>query len=151
MKRILTAAILCSAVIFTSCSSTDNSNPKSVLSSFLKAMNKGDYDGAKKFATEESGKSLDMLKMMGADKMAKKDNSKMDIGEPKIDGDKATIDVKDKDGKTTPYNLKKINGAWKVAFDKNGGGDNIKTEEPKMNEEPKTDTETHDGSDTTSH
>ena len=36
-------------------------SPESVAEKFLKAMNKMDYDGAKKYGTDETGKMLDML------------------------------------------------------------------------------------------
>ena len=43
----------------------------------------------------------------------------MEIGEAKIDGDKAVVPVKEKTtGETLNYNLKKEDGGWKVAFDK---------------------------------
>src|SRR5665647_3871204 len=47
------------------------------------------------------------------------DKSNMEFGDAKIEGDKATVPVKDKkSGGTTNYTLKKEGGAWKVAFDK---------------------------------
>jgi uncharacterized protein YaaN involved in tellurite resistance len=43
----------------------------------------------------------------------------MEFGETKIEGDKATVSVKDKkSGESTAYTLKKEGGDWKVAFDK---------------------------------
>ena len=43
----------------------------------------------------------------------------MEFGEAKVEGDKATIPVKDKkSGESTTYTLKKESGAWTVAFDK---------------------------------
>ena len=47
------------------------------------------------------------------------DNAKMEYGEAKIEGDKATIAVKEtSSGETMTYTLKKEKGSWKVAFDK---------------------------------
>jgi hypothetical protein len=47
------------------------------------------------------------------------DKNSMEFGEAKIEGDKATVPVKDKkSGESTVYTLKKESGAWKVAFDK---------------------------------
>jgi hypothetical protein len=49
----------------------------------------------------------------------KYDKTKMEFGEPKIEGDKATIAVKEKaSGESTNFTLKKEGGEWKVAFDK---------------------------------
>jgi hypothetical protein len=43
----------------------------------------------------------------------------MEFGDAKVEGDKATIAVKDKNsGELLNYTLKKEDGAWKVAFDK---------------------------------
>ena len=67
---------------------------------------------------------IDMMEMgmnMGKDS---KDNDKfnkdkMEFGEPKIEGDKATVSVKEKGTEDTQnFILKKEDGSWKVAFDK---------------------------------
>ena len=43
----------------------------------------------------------------------------IEVGTAVIDGDKATVPVKDKkSGETTDFTLKKESGDWKVAFDK---------------------------------
>ena len=48
------------------------------------------------------------------------DKSKMEIGEAKIDGDKATVNVKEtKNGESVNFVLKKEEGSWKVAMDMN--------------------------------
>ena len=54
MKKLITAAFVCTTVFFMSCNSTDNSNPKSVLMSFFDALSKKDIAGARKLATAES-------------------------------------------------------------------------------------------------
>jgi len=146
MKKLLTAAFVCTTVFFLSCNSTDNSNPKSVLMSFFDALSKKDISGARKLATAESKSMLDVIdmgwKMGGTDKDKKEDKydkDKMEFGEAKIEGDKATVPVKDKtSGETTNYTLKKEGGAWKVAFDKssmmNMGMDKVKEHGNDLNE-----------------
>jgi hypothetical protein len=136
MKKLLTAAFICTTVFLLSCNSTDTSNPKSVLMSFFDALGKKDISAARKLATAESKSMLDMMemgmKMGGAnkkDEKYKKEN--MEFGEATIEGDKATVPVKDKtSGETTNYTLKKEGGGWKVAFDKssmmNMGADKVK-------------------------
>lgn len=123
MKKFLFALLL-SPIFFTGCNS-GGGDPKAVLSQFFAALSKKDMVAARKLATEESKSMLDMME--SAMKMAKddaKDNDKfdpksMEIGEPKIDGDKATVPVKEiKSGESLNYILKKENGSWKVAFDK---------------------------------
>ncbi len=124
MKKLLMAAVVCTTVFLVSCNSTDTSNPKTVLMSFFDALTKKDISAARKLATAESKSMLDMMemgmKMGGADKKDDKyDKEKMEFGDAKIEGDKATVPVKDKtSGETTNFTLKKEGGGWKVAFDK---------------------------------
>jgi hypothetical protein len=68
-------------------------------------------------------------------KDSKFDKSKLEMGEAKIEGDKAVIPVKEvTSGQSLSYTLKKENGKWKVAFDKSSlMGPNME----KMNEEMK--------------
>ena len=136
-KLLMAAAVIGSVVFFSSCNSAGSSDPKAVLISFFDALSKKDISAARKYATAESKTMLDMMEMgmkAGADKDAKDekyDKSNMEFGEPKIDGDKATIEVKEKtSGEATNFTMKKEGGAWKVAFDKasmmNMGMDKIK-------------------------
>jgi len=129
MKKLLMAVAIASTVFLVNCNSVNNNDPKAVLTAFLEALGKKDIDGAKKYATEDSKSSLDMIKMyasMGKDSKDAKDEhfdkTKTELSEPVITGDEATIIVKDKgavEGET--YKLRKEKGAWKVAFDKMGG------------------------------
>ncbi len=110
--------------------SCSGNSPKSVAENFLKAMNKMDFDGAKKYGTEDTGKMLDMLggfaKMMPDS--AKKD-VKTKITSEKIEGDKATYTYKEvgKDSGEQTIHLVKVDGNWKVAMSKDdlnsGAGD----------------------------
>jgi hypothetical protein len=106
-----------------SCGNTGG-DPKTTLSNFFDALSKKDIATARKFATEESKSMLDMMEMgMNMDKSSKDndkyDKSKMEFGDAKIDGDKATIAVKEKgSGETMNFTMKKEKGTWKVAFDK---------------------------------
>ncbi len=124
MKKMLMAAVICTGIFLTGCNSTDTNDPKAVLTSFFDALTKKDISGARKLATAESKTMLDMMEMgmkMGGDKKddGKYDKSKMEFGDAKIEGDKATVPVKDKtSGETTNFTLKKEGGGWKVAFDK---------------------------------
>lgn len=123
MKKILLAIVLLSTVSFMSCNS-GGGDPKAVLVQFFEALSKKDIAGARKLATKDSKSMIDMMEMglnMAKDKKEddkfNKDN--MEFGEAKIEGDKATIPVKEKtSGETLNYILKKEDGAWKVAFDK---------------------------------
>lgn len=123
MKKILAAIVLLSGVSFFGCN-TGGGDPKGTLVQFFTALSKNDIEGARKLATKDSKSMIDMMEMgMKMDKDKKeadkfnKDN--MEIGEAKIDGDKAVVPVKEKtSGETLNYTLKKEDGSWKVAFDK---------------------------------
>ncbi|MES2431234.1 MAG: hypothetical protein V4556_09860 [Bacteroidota bacterium] len=124
MKKLLMAiAILTTAFTFNACNG-GGGDPKAVLINFFEALGKKDIEGARKLATAESKSMLDMMEMglkMAKDStdMNKYDKNKMEFGDAKIEGEKATVAVKDKvSGETTNFSLKKESGAWKVAFDK---------------------------------
>ena len=123
MKKIILSVAVLLAFGVIGCK-TNSSDPRGVLMSFMDALGKKDIEGAKKFATKDSEAMLGMIQMgmsMAPDstKDMKYDKSNMEFGDAKIDGDKATVPVKDKkSGETINYTLKKENGAWKVAFDK---------------------------------
>ena len=100
-------------------------DPNTVLNKFLEALGKQDMEGVKKYVTKESESFVNMMKM-GMDmageakdekQLFKEDN--VTIDKAVIDGDRATINVKDKkSGEGTKFILKKESGDWKVAFDK---------------------------------
>lgn len=124
MKKLLLGAVVLSALVIASCKNSGGGDPKSVLTSFFDALTKKDIAAARKLATPESKSMLDMMEMgmkMGGDKKEddKYNKDKVEFGEPKIEGDKATIAVKDKGtSESTTFTLKKVSGEWKVAFDK---------------------------------
>src|SRR6185436_19952398 len=124
MKKILLAIVMISSVFYFSCNSAGSGDPKAVLGQFFDALAKKDIEGARKLATKDSKSMIDMMEMgmkMGGDKKEteKFDKANMEIGEAKIDGDKAVVPVKEKtSGETLNYTLKKEDGSWKVAFDK---------------------------------
>lgn len=123
MKKIILSGVILLAFGVIGCNS-NSSDPKGVLMSFMEALGKKDIEGAKKYATKDSEAMLGMIQMgmsMAPDSTKNKiyDKKNMEFGDAKIEGDKATVPVKDKkSGETTTYTLKKEGGAWKVAFDK---------------------------------
>ena len=153
MKKLLVALFAFSAVYMVSCKS-GGGDPKAVLTSFFDAMAKKDIATARTLATKDSKSMFDMMEMAmkmkdntAEDKTDEKfDKSKMQMGEAKIDGDKATVNVKEtKTGDAIDFMLKKEDGNWKVAMDmgslmnmgaekmKEKGMDNMDTE--KMTEQ----------------
>jgi hypothetical protein len=125
MKKIFMAvAILSASFIIKSCTNGPGGNPKATLVAFFEALGKKDIEGARKLATADSKSMIDMMEMgMKMSKDTKEtdkfDKNKMEFGNATIDGDKATVPVKEKtSGEMTNFTLKKEGGAWKVAFDK---------------------------------
>ena len=105
-------------VFLISCGGGDS--PKSVAEHFLKALNKMDYETAKKYGTEDTGRLLDMIS--GFAKMSPdsaNEEKSFDIKTEKIDGDKATVTyVQSGEVSEQTLDLIKIDGKWKVAMTK---------------------------------
>ncbi len=124
MKKFFFAVALLSTVSFIGCNSGGGEDPKAVLSKFFEALSKKDIATARKLATKDSKSMIDMMEMGMNMSKDSKDNDKfnkdkMEFGEPKIEGDKATVSVKEKGTEDTQnFILKKEDGSWKVAFDK---------------------------------
>lgn len=123
MKKIILSVITVSIITLTGCNS-GGGNPKAVLSSFFDALGKKDFTTAKKYTTKDSEGMLGMVQM-GMEHIAdsakgmKYDKESVEIGDAAINGDVATIPVKEKKtGEITDFTLKKESGDWKVAFDK---------------------------------
>jgi len=127
MKKLFVALFAFSALYFTGCKS-DAGDPKAVLVSFFDAMAKKDIPAARKLATADSKGMFDIMEM--GMKMAENtvddktkeqfDRNNMEIGEAKIDGDRATVNVKEKKNENAvDFVLKKEGGSWKVAMDMN--------------------------------
>jgi len=120
MKKLILSALAVFTLSMMSCNS--GGDPKGVLINFFEALSKKDITTAKKYATKDSESMLGLMEMGMKNSTEKKDDfdkSKMEFGDAKIEGDKATVPVKEKStGETTNFTLKKENGQWKVAFDK---------------------------------
>lgn len=127
MKKLVAALFAFSALYFSSCNSA-GADPKLVLTSFFDAMAKKDIAAARKLATADSKAMFDLMEMG----MKMKDNtiedktdeqfdkSQMEMGDAKIEGDRATVNVKStKSGESINFVLKKEAGDWKVAMDLN--------------------------------
>ncbi len=138
----MAVALLSVSFLFKSCTGGPNGDPKATLLAFFEALGKKDMEEARKLATADSKSMIDMIETgmkMSKDpkemNMDKFDKTKMEFGNAVIDGDKATVPVKEKgSGEMTNFTLKKESGAWKVAFDKSSmmqmGMDKIKEKNP---------------------
>ena len=101
-------------------------DPKSVAKNFFEALKVMNIDEAAKYATKDSKTMLDLLKMgtsmapINRDSLkTEMDKQKVEYSEPVINGNEATITVIVNDKDKTNFKLKKEDGLWKVAFDKN--------------------------------
>ncbi len=123
MKKILLGLTLITSVLFYSCQTAGSGSPEEVLAGFFDALGNKDLEKAGQLATKESKSMIDMMGMAMKNDTAtvveKYDKNKMEFGETKIEGDMATVPVKEKtSGEVINYKLKKEEGKWKVAFDK---------------------------------
>jgi len=123
MKKIILAGLTVSIIILAGCKS-GGGDPKMVLSSFFDAMLKKDFTTVKKLSTKDSESMLGMMQMAmqqmpDTSQTMKFNRDNLEMGDAVINGDMATVPVKEKkSGETTDFTLKKEGGDWKVAFDK---------------------------------
>ena len=132
MKKIFSFFLLAITMgsISTGCGGggMSNASPKEVLVAFFEKLSKKDIEGATKLATKDSKATMDMMKkgLDMAEKMKDQIKDKedpteefknMEVGEAKINGDNATVAVKNKKKEEeVEFPLKKEDGAWKVDF-----------------------------------
>ncbi|TAH42985.1 MAG: DUF4878 domain-containing protein [Bacteroidetes bacterium] len=124
MKLLTTKSLLISC-IFLLFSCTGGDSPKAVAEQYLKAIGQYDFDGAKKYGTEDTGKLLDV--MSGFAKMAP-DSTKNEVSfvilDEKIEGEKAIVIYKEEGKESeTSLNLLRIEGKWKVNMTKESMND----------------------------
>jgi len=125
MAGALLGPALAIALAFTGCG---GSGPSDVTKQLVAALEKGDTAALDKYATPETAKVftklMDMSMKVGKDneffKETVKDSLKGGIAstEETIDGDKAVVTLKFKDGSTDKVDLVKVDGKWKVAMKK---------------------------------
>jgi Domain of unknown function (DUF4878) len=120
MKNLILIATFITTIILTSCGGGNSADPKEIARNFLVAMNKADYETAKKFGTDDTKKLLEMTSTFTAmlpDSVKKMSAAKKVeiIGEAKIDGEKAVVSYKESDSpEAKSLNLVKKDGKWLV-------------------------------------
>ena len=127
MKTFFSIAFFFLTILFFSCETRDTAdanNPAEVLDAFFDALGSQDIPRAKSLSTPDSKDILDMMEQgfkMDTTSSLKNlyDKSTMKFGDAIINDDLAIIPVTEEtSGEVIKYKLKKINGKWKVAFDK---------------------------------
>ena len=120
IKKMITFLLVLACVANVGCKNQATGDPKQTLTSFFEAMEKKDMAAARILATADSKDVLDMWeKQMTVDlsESGKYDKNKVEIGEAKIDGNNATVAVKEKtSGESVNFPMQKEDGAWKVSF-----------------------------------
>ena len=122
MKILFSVASIITIFFCSSCNTTkSDASPKTVFTEFIKALKRNDFAKAESLATPASTSTFFVLKL-GKDKLekvlAKIDTTNLQIAEPVIVGEKATISYTEKISNTKAnFKLEKVNGEWKVAFD----------------------------------
>ncbi len=128
-NRLLIAGIaLLSIFTITACTSNQG-DPKAVAKNFFEALENKNWDEAAKYTTSDSKTAIELVKSIaemgkaiGGDPAAKEEpeakKEEVVYGEAIIDGDNATVPFT-VNGETNDIKLKKEDGVWKVAFDKN--------------------------------
>lgn len=133
MRKLFLIAIV--SMLFAACTGNSSNSPTAVVNAFIDASKKGDFDGLKKHISQQDVKLLEMgekamamfdstkknsLKEKMAEEFKEKTKDvKIEVGNEKINGDNATVDVTStKDGKaeTLPFTLKKEAGEWKISL-----------------------------------
>lgn len=122
LRNILSAGLILIASLVIGCKNNQDA-PAAAAKTFYDALAKKDFTKASEFATKNSKTMLELIQSMsemGAEVAGNKDMEKMKTAiysTDKIEGDKATVRVKY--GETEDIiTLKKEEGAWKVALDK---------------------------------
>lgn len=109
-------AIAIIALLFSACKQ-EASTPKSITESFFTALSAGDFAKAKTMVTKDSEESIESLKTFAADQVK---GAKYTVTKEEVNGDNATVTYTQagKEGEKT-MKLMKVDGAWKIMFDKN--------------------------------
>lgn len=118
MKNLIFALPVLVALLFVACGG-GGKKPKDVAIAFANAMAKQDYTTAKKYATEDTKKTIDLIKGMAGEKKPGKTPKYVVVSE-NISGESATVKLKNTaDGdKESEVSLKKVKGKWLVSMDK---------------------------------
>ncbi len=105
------------ALLFFAACAGGAKTPKAMATDFLNSLSAGDFTKAKGMVTEDAKESIESLEMLAADKVKGK---KYTVKDEKVEGEEASVTYTEEgvEGEKT-LKLKKVEGAWKVMFDKN--------------------------------
>ncbi|GIJ95182.1 DUF4878 domain-containing protein [Capnocytophaga stomatis] len=133
MKKIFLILTVFLALLTASCS---GDSPKSVAEKFLTAMENQNFEEAKKYSDDSMKQLLTMLDDMPKENNKKAENAKVKVTKVEKEGDKAKvfyiIESSEIEGesKEQSIDLKKIDGKWKVSFNKEDANKEAPNTEP---------------------
>lgn len=112
-------AIITLSALILACS---NSGPGTTAEKFMTHLAKAEFTEAKQYASKPTGELVEMMGKMGAalgGKMNEEKDFNFILEEEKVEGDKATVKFRKKDGgKIETVHLIKAEGDWKVHEEK---------------------------------
>ena len=125
MKRIILSVAVITIIVLTSCNAKkDESNPKEVFTKFIRALKRNDLAAAQDLSTLASLPTFAYFKIEKENLnkfLAEVDTSKIELGEPIINGNKADLPFKVTNTTiSSNFTLEKVSEEWKVAFDMDG-------------------------------
>jgi hypothetical protein len=121
---LFSAALIVLALAVTACNKS-GSSPTATAKAFYEATKTKDVDGMKKALSKKSLEMMEAFAKMGnksLDESLKESNPtkqppSFEAQNEKINGDTATLDVKDENGKWQSVPFVKEDGQWKIALD----------------------------------
>lgn len=119
LKNLVSRSLLILGVLFMAVSCSNSNSPEAVAEQFLNHMADANFAEAKKLCDTETASIIGMLESMGGDVDAAGSDEKIEIVSSEIDGDTAVVKYTSslEEGEKS-LDLKKIEGEWKVSFDK---------------------------------
>ncbi|HEC29516.1 MAG TPA: DUF4878 domain-containing protein [Gammaproteobacteria bacterium] len=97
-------------------------SPGEVAKKFMTHLSKAEFNEARQYASEQTGQLIEMMGKMGAPmgaKMKKNENYSFILLNEKIEGDKATVEFRNKEGgQVQTMHLIEEKGKWKVHEEK---------------------------------
>lgn len=121
MKTKSLLILLCSLSMLT-VSCKKEPSPEEVARKFLNAFNERKYDEARKFATPETGKLIDVMEKLTEDLRTQEEHASppsIEVLGHIIDGDKATVTFRESEtGEEQELSMKMVDGKWFVHITK---------------------------------
>lgn len=127
MKKVIAVLALASMSLFVACS---GNGPEGTAEKFVLHSTKGEFEEAKKYGTESTGRLLSMAEALGGEKIAemkeKNKDAKVDIISSEVKDTTAVVKYKvtgmeGNDGTERSLNLVKRDNDWKVNMSKENG------------------------------